>query len=77
MTNLFENCSYHSSYEPYFLDCTNATDPCYLIQYVDTIEVIIYWLNLVIPFILLTTGLFLNAYYLTVLLPNFIQMNDM
>ncbi|KAF1754734.1 hypothetical protein GCK72_021298 [Caenorhabditis remanei] len=76
MTNIFENCSYHSIYEPFLLNCTNTTEQCYLIRYVDTIQELNFWLNTVIPIILLSIALILNIYFLFILVPEYIEMSD-
>ncbi|CCD61510.1 G_PROTEIN_RECEP_F1_2 domain-containing protein [Caenorhabditis elegans] len=76
MANIFENCSYHSPYEPYYLNCTNTTNQCTLVQDVETIESIIFWIDFLIPCTLFVVACFLNAYYLSILVPEFTEMND-
>ncbi|CCD61506.1 Putative G-protein coupled receptor B0244.5 [Caenorhabditis elegans] len=76
MQNIFENCSYHSKYEPYFLNCTNTTNQCVLIQDVGIIQAIDFWANLCIPFTLFVIAFILNGYYLSILIPEFRKMND-
>ncbi|CCD61507.2 Putative G-protein coupled receptor B0244.10 [Caenorhabditis elegans] len=66
MTNIFENCSTHYSFEKNLQKCVNASNPCQLLQKMNTAHSLMIWMGFYIPSAMCFLAVLVDTYCLLV-----------